>query len=138
MRNVYFPTSETPKVWDGTKPQPPLFQEYKTNFGTFTAPNGLPSIDADVMDSYDALLTLLYASQQILSRQNTITPSDLTEELKQITDAHPIQGVTGRIAFDTNGDQNENKIIFMEHIEGTNLVIDEMHGCLLVTGDCYK
>jgi ABC-type branched-subunit amino acid transport system substrate-binding protein len=138
LHNVYFPTSATPKAWEGTNPQPPLFRDYPTYFGTLTASTGLPSIDSDVMGGYDALLTLLHGTQQVLSRQSTITPSDLTGELKKITSTNPIQGVTGRIAFDSNGDQDTSKIIFMEHIKGNKLVIDEKHGCLLVTGTCYK
>ena len=84
------------------------------------------------MLGYDGMLTLLHASQQVLSKQNTINASDLEKELKNITDSNAIQGVTGRIAFNKeNGDQDEHKPIFVEHIEGTNLVIDETHGCLL-------
>lgn len=137
MRNVYFPSTGSPHEWDNVTPQPQFFQEYKRNFGTLTAPNGLPSIDADDMSSYDAVLTLLYASQQALSKHNnTITPSYLENELKQITVANPIQGITGRIAFDSNGDQAPGKMIFMEHIDGNRLVIDESHGCQQVTDNC--
>ena len=82
------------------------------------------------MLGYDALLTLLHGSGQVLSTKNTINASDLTQALKQITGKNAIQGVTGRIAFDSNGNQDQNKMIFVEHIEGTWLVIDEKHGCL--------
>jgi len=83
------------------------------------------------------ILTLLYSSQQALSQHNnTITPSYLEEELKQITVANPIQGVTGRIAFDSNGNQDEHRMILVEHIAGTHLVIDEQQGCLRITDNC--
>ena len=92
------------------------------------------------MLSYDALLALLYGSQQVLSTKNTINASDLTQALKQITGSNAIQGITGRIVFDSKGDQDPSKMIFVEHIQKTNLVvehtqrtnlvIDETHGCL--------
>ena len=40
-------------------------------------------------------------------------------------------GASSGIAFDSYGNQDSSKMIFVEHIEGTNLVIDERHGCLL-------
>lgn len=130
MRNVYFTAFASPNEWDRAGQTPPFFQEYQTNFGTLVAPNGLPSIDASVMLSYDAMLTLLYGSGQVLSTKNTINASDLTQALKQITLANPIQGVTGRIAFDSNGNQDRSKVIFVEHIEGTSLKLDAKQGCL--------
>jgi ABC-type branched-subunit amino acid transport system substrate-binding protein len=131
LHNVYFTAFASPNQWDDIKPEPPFFQEYKDDFGTLTAPTGLPSIDVSVMLGYDAMLTLLHGTQQALSKHNnTITPPHLEDELKQITGANAIQGITGRIAFDSNGNQDQSKMIFVEHIEGTNLVIDEKHGCL--------
>jgi ABC-type branched-subunit amino acid transport system substrate-binding protein len=147
LQNVYFPTSSSPNAWDNLKlsfctpnvwdhPKPPFFQEYNVSFGKWKASTGLPSIDDDVMGSYDAMLTLLYASQKVLSEQHALTPSNLTEELTKITVTSPLQGVIGHIAFDSNGDQDQNNIMFMEHIEGTNLVIDKQQGCFLVTDLC--
>jgi eukaryotic-like serine/threonine-protein kinase len=130
LHNVYFSAFASPNEWDGMTPQPSFFQEYQTNFGTLKGPTGFPIIDATVMLGYDALLTLLHGSQQVLSTKSTITASDLTQALKQITGSNAIQGNTGRIAFDPNGNQDQRKIIFVEHIEGTNLVIDEKQGCL--------
>jgi ABC-type branched-subunit amino acid transport system substrate-binding protein/DNA-binding XRE family transcriptional regulator len=130
MQNVYFTAFASPNEWESINPKPPFFQEYQANFGTLMSPNGLPSIDASVMLSYDAMLTLLYGSGQVLSAKNTINSSDLTQALKQITLANPIQGVTGRIAFDSNGDQYRSKVIFVEHIEGSSLKLDEKWGCL--------
>jgi ABC-type branched-subunit amino acid transport system substrate-binding protein len=131
LHNVYFTAFASPDGWDSIDPTPPFFQEYQANFGTLTTPTGLPSIDVSVMLSYDAMLTLLHGSEQVLSKHdNTLTPSYLEDELRQITGANAIQGVTGRIAFDSDGNQDQGKIILVEHIEGTSLVIDEIHGCL--------
>ena len=131
LNNVYFTAFASPNAWDDINLKPLFFQEYRDNFGTNPAPTGLPSIESNTMLGYDAMLTLLHASQQALSKHNhTITPSYLEDEIKQFTGANAIQGVTGRIAFDSNGDQEQNKMIFVEHIEGTNLVIDERRGCL--------
>jgi len=131
LDHVYFTAFASPNEWDGTGHTPPFFKDYKTNFSMVTAPTGLPSIETNTMLGYDALSTLLYGSQQVLSKQNTINASDLTQALKQITVTNPLQGITGRIAFDSNGDQDKHKIILVEHIAGTKLVIDEKQGCLL-------
>jgi ABC-type branched-subunit amino acid transport system substrate-binding protein len=131
MDHVYFMAFGSPNQWDGTYTKPPFFGDYQYNFGIVTDPNGLSSIDAAVMLSYDAMLALVHGSQQVLSAHNTINASYLTEALKQITVANPVQGVTGHIAFDSYGDQDPSKMIFVEHIERIHLVIDEQHGCLL-------
>src|SRR5205823_12065240 len=104
LQGVYFTSFASPNQWNDISPKPPFFQDYKDNFGTITAPNGLSSIDTHALLGYDALLTLLHASQQVLSRQNIINASDLEKQLKSITGSNAIQGVTGRIAFDNNGD----------------------------------
>lgn len=85
------------------------------------ASTGLPSIDA---------------SQKVFSGPRALTPSNLTAELMKITSTSPLQGVMGRIAFASDGDQDQSKVMFMEHIEGTNLVIDKQQGCFLVTDLC--
>jgi ABC-type branched-subunit amino acid transport system substrate-binding protein len=132
LHNVDFTAFASPNQWDGIDSKPPFFQEYQNNFGIFTAPTGFPSIDAGVMFGYDGMSTLLHATQQVLSKQNTINASDLEKELKNITGSNAIQGVTGRIAFNKeNGDQDEHKMVFVEHTDGANLVIDEQHGCLV-------
>src|SRR5262249_55969305 len=135
-QNVYFTAFASPNEWAGTGQAPPFFQDYQTNFGTQSTPIGLSSIDTGVMLSYDAMLVLFYSSQQVLSQQSTISPSDLTQALKQVTGKNAIQGVTGRIAFDSNGDQDEHKMILVEHIGGHKLVIEEKHGCLRITDNC--
>jgi ABC-type branched-subunit amino acid transport system substrate-binding protein/transcriptional regulator with XRE-family HTH domain len=136
LQNVYFTAFASPNEWDGINPKPLFFRDYKTNFGTDRASNGLPGIDEGTMLSYDALLTLLHGAQQVLSKQSTITPSDLTQALKQVTVTSPLQGITGRIAFESNGDQDPSKMIFVEHIDRTHLVIDEKHGCLRAKYNC--
>ncbi len=137
LHNVYFTAFASPNEWQGTNVKPPFFKDYQNNFGTNLAPTNLPSIDATVMLGYDATLALLRGSEQVLSKQKTITPPDLTQALKQITVANPIQGVTGRIAFKDNGDPQEKKVI-LEHIQKTNLEVDNSlsQGCLRITDKC--
>lgn len=135
LHNVYFTAFASPNEWDGTNQTPPFFRDYQSNFGTPPASTGLPSVDADVMLGYDATFTLLYASQQVLSKQNTIAPSDVTQALKQIKGTNAIQGVTGRIAFKDNGDQQSKRVI-LEHIEGTSLKVYDSQGCFRVTDNC--
>jgi eukaryotic-like serine/threonine-protein kinase len=130
LHNVYFISFASPNEWDGTNPQPPFFQAYKDNFGILTVPTGLSSIDQTVMLAYDALSALLDAYQRVSSMKRTIHASDMVQALQKITGANAMQGVTGRIAFDGTGNQVSGKMIFVEHIKGTSLVIDERHGCL--------
>lgn len=137
LNHVYFTAFASANEWDAIDPKPSFFQDHKTIFGTLTTPSGLPNIDNNVMLGYDALWTLLYSSQQVLSTQNTITPSDLTRVLHQITTTHALQGITGRIAFKPNGDQQDKRLL-LEHIQGTNLQIDDSQGCFLLTDTCSK
>ena len=137
LHNVYFTAFASPNAWDNIDLKPPFFQNYKSDFGMVMGANGLLSIDNNVMLGYDALLTLLHGSQQVLSTHNTLTPSELTRALRQIKGRDAIQGVTGRIAFEENGDQN-NKRILLEHIQGTSLKVDDSQGCFLLTDACGK
>src|SRR5262249_35992872 len=123
----------SPSEWDGTNPKPPFFQAYKDNFGTLTVPTGLSSIDQTVMLAYDALSVLFDAYQRVSSPKKTIHASDMLQALQQITGANAMQGITGPIVFDSMGNQisgKAGKMIFVEHIQGTSLVIDERQGCL--------
>jgi ABC-type branched-subunit amino acid transport system substrate-binding protein/transcriptional regulator with XRE-family HTH domain len=137
LQNVYFTAFASPNQWEGTGQTPLFFQDYEDNFGTVTALNGLSSIDPNVMLGYDALLALLHASGKVLSRQHTLTPSDLTQALHQIRGTNAIQGVAGRIAFKENGDQEDERVI-LEHIQGTSLKVDDSRGCFLLTDTCAK
>jgi ABC-type branched-subunit amino acid transport system substrate-binding protein/transcriptional regulator with XRE-family HTH domain len=135
LQNVYFTAFASPNRWDCTGQTPPFFQDFKDNFGAVTAPTGLPSIDPDALLGYDALLTLLHGTERLLARQQTLTPSDLTKVLHQIKGTNAIQGVTGRIAFKANGDQEDTRVI-LEHIEETGLKVDNIQGCFLLTDTC--
>jgi branched-chain amino acid transport system substrate-binding protein len=137
LHNVYFTAFASPNAWGGTGQIPPFFQDHKDNFGTVTTLTGLSSIDPNVLLSYDALLALLRGSGQVLSRQHTLTPPDLTQALHQIRGKNAIQGVTGRIAFKENGDQEDERVV-LEHIQGTSLQVDDIQGCLLLTGTCMR
>jgi ABC-type branched-subunit amino acid transport system substrate-binding protein len=135
LANVYFTAFASPEAWGGTGQPPPFFQDYQDNFETVTTPTGLSSIDPNVLLGYDALLTTLHASEEVLSKQHTLTSSDLTRALHQIRGTDAIQGVTGRIAFQENGEQEDKRVI-LEHIEGTSLEVDESQGCFLLTDPC--
>lgn len=139
LDNVQFTAFASPNEWNGTGQKPSFFKDYSTNFYPYQTsarlPNGLPSIDIEVMLSYDAMTALLHGVQQILSTKNTITPITLKNAIVQITGTNAIQGVSGRISFGPTGDP-QNKIIILEHIQGTSLQQDQIQGCLRVTDDC--
>jgi eukaryotic-like serine/threonine-protein kinase len=111
---LHFTSFAYPDEWEiaGLKAQKPAFF---TNYANAFNPNGQqPSgaygyarASSDVMLSYDATLALLAGSGRALSSvgaNKNITPADLQQALTQIKGAQSVQGVSGPIAFDTNGD----------------------------------
>ncbi len=56
-----------------------------------------------------------------------------------------MQGVTGRISFDRNTGSPQNKSVFLEHIDTSNLskpslqvVPKQTQGCFFITDPCNK
>ena len=64
------------------------------------------------------------------------TPADLKASLTQIDDQHPLQGITGRIAFDVNGDPTAKTNLILS-VDATNTLHLIAHdGCFLVNASC--
>jgi eukaryotic-like serine/threonine-protein kinase len=119
---------------------PSFFTDYKADYD----PNGQPTsgsygytrTDADVMLSYDATLVMLTASGNALTGTKTlITPNDLLQALKQIKGAQAIQGVSGQIAFGSDGNPISKAIVTLKVINGGFFVEDSVQGCFQV-GTC--
>ena len=87
------------------------FDPQKTNTGS---PYGFTRPTNNVILSYDAMLALLSASKTALSSGKTsFTPNDLQQALLQITGPRAIQGISGQIAFDANGDAANKAVIIL-------------------------
>jgi eukaryotic-like serine/threonine-protein kinase len=114
---------------------PSFFADYKADYNpnnqhTTGNPYGYTRTDADVMLSYDATLVMLTASGNALTGKKTlITPNDLLQALKQINGAQAIQGVSGQIAFGSDGNPINKAIVTLKVVNGGFFVEDSVQGC---------
>ncbi len=102
---------------------------------TFSRPN------STTMLAYDDMLVLLAGSKTASEKakaegKQDFTPAELRDSLKQINDQHPLQGITGRIAFDVNGDPTAktNLILRVDNTNSLHLMAHD--GCFLVNTSC--
>ncbi len=96
--------------------QPDFFTNYANAFDPDRKHPGYGFTRADynVILSYDAMLALLTASKTALAGGTTApTPVQVQQALTQITGAHAIQGVSGQIAFDANGDPINKAVVVL-------------------------
>lgn len=102
--------------------KPAFFSEYPAAFN----PNGVPNLsygftrpDNDVILSYDATIALLLGCNAALSAsKQAITPQDVQGALKSLNGSSTFQGVSGQIAFGSNGDPS-NKAIVVLSVDAT-------------------
>ncbi len=91
---------------------PPVFFG---EFGqTFTGPQGQPlTPSANAIFSYDAVTLMAEAPVQsgVFTAKQLPTPLQVTDALAQVNDAHPFQGVSGRIAFGTGGVPDNRSLV---------------------------
>jgi ABC-type branched-subunit amino acid transport system substrate-binding protein len=131
-----------PDEWDVqnlTAEKPVFFNEYTAAFN----PNGqhpggqygYTRADSDVILSYDAMLALLKASNTVLASNKTITGSEVQKALLQITGSNAIQGVSGQISFDANGDPVNKAIVVLYVDPDGHIKLNSVQGCFLV-GKC--
>jgi ABC-type branched-subunit amino acid transport system substrate-binding protein len=98
-----------PVIWD--KPEfrdqiPHFFSEYSQIFGPGFL-NGIPSYlpDKDIILSYDSTLVLLKGLEKVMTKDNNnFTAKDLGIVLATITNSYAVQGVSGQISFEPNGE----------------------------------
>jgi len=97
--------------------KPAFFSEYPAAYNPASVPNlsyGFTRADNDVILSYDATTALLVGCNSALSTgKSSITSQDIVEALKSINGAKAFQGVSGQIAFGSNGDPTEKAIVVL-------------------------
>ncbi len=97
--------------------KPAFFSEYPAAYNPASIPNlsyGFTRADNDVILSYDATVALLVGCNGALSTgKPSITSLDIVESLKTINGPKAIQGVSGQIAFGSNGDPTEKAIVVL-------------------------
>jgi serine/threonine protein kinase/ABC-type branched-subunit amino acid transport system substrate-binding protein len=92
---------------------PAAFDPNRLHKGT---PYGFTRADNDAILSYDATIALLKGCNIALGAnpgKKNITPQDLQQGLQWINGANAIQGVSGEIAFGTNGDPVNKAIVIL-------------------------
>ncbi|GCE11303.1 protein kinase domain-containing protein [Tengunoibacter tsumagoiensis] len=98
--------------------QPDFFGAYAANFNANGKQSGgaygFTRSDNDAMLSYDATVVLLNAANLAynLGKQK-ITPQDLQQGLSQIKGDNTVQGVSGQIAFGSDGDPVDKAIVVL-------------------------
>lgn len=139
FNHLRFTAFAYPDEWDVQNLQsqkPGFFSDYSAAYN----PNnqhangqyGYTRPTADVILSYDAMLTMLKASNIALSSSISLTPADLQKALQQITGAKAIQGVSGQISFGSNNDPS-NKAIVVLYVDPKGFIhLNSVQGCFLV------
>lgn len=129
FNRLHFTAFAYPDEWDvlglGAK-KPAFFDEYPNAFDPERkhqgSPYGYTRADNDVILSYDATVALLSGVKNALAGgKSSITPDQLQQGLKAITGAQAIQGVSGQISFDANGDPI-NKAVVMLYVDPNGFI----------------
>lgn len=110
-----------PDEWDilGSPDQKPkFFVDYASIFdhdNHHPGEYGYSRADADVMLLFDGVAVALAAANNALSTESKqgITPGDLESALTKITTQQNVQGTTGQISFDANGDAVNKELLVL-------------------------
>ncbi len=97
---------------------PAFFKEYAAdldpNNQTHSTPYGYTRPTNDSALSYDATLALLQACNNAYSAgTTTLTPAAIQKGLTQINASHPLQGVSGQIAFGSDGNPINKAVVIL-------------------------
>lgn len=117
--------------------QPNFFSNYKAAFdanGKYdNGIYGYARADGDVILSYDATTAMLTAAQNMLTGSKiTLTPAELLQGLRKITGAQAIQGVSGQISFDAQGNPVNKALVILKVAPQGFIQIDSVQGCFKV------
>ena len=139
FNHLRFTAFAYPDEWDVQNLQsqkPRFFGDYSATYNPnnqhASGQYGYTRPTADTILSYDAMLTMLKASNIALSSSISFTPADLQKALQQITGAKAIQGVSGQISFASNNDPS-NKAIVILYVDPKGFIhLKSVQGCFLV------
>jgi eukaryotic-like serine/threonine-protein kinase len=113
---VYFSTFAYPDEWSILQfpQQPPFITDYKDSFDPndihTNYPYGYQRANADAIIAYDAMCTILEATRSVL-REGKTTLS--LQELQKALQSVRLQGVSGQIQFDANGNAVDKAVIIV-------------------------
>jgi serine/threonine protein kinase/ABC-type branched-subunit amino acid transport system substrate-binding protein len=139
FNHLRFTAFAYPDEWDVQNLQsqkPRFFGDYSATYNPnnqhASGQYGYTRPTADTILSYDAMLTMLKASNIALSSSISFTPADLQKALQQITGAKAIQGVSGQISFASNNDPS-NKAIVILYVDPKGFIhLKSVQGCFLL------
>ncbi len=142
FNRLRFTSFAYPDEWDVlhlTANKPAFFNEYIAAYnprnqhplGTY----GYTRPDGDVMLSYDALMTVLHASNLALTSHKQITGADLQQALSRLNGSNAFQGVSGQIALGQDGNPINKAILVLYVDPQGHFQMDSVQGCFQV-GKC--
>src|SRR5436853_7105204 len=79
----------------------------------------------------DVAMVLLSASKHVIKNKESLTGSQMQQALAGLTGSNALQGVTGRIAFDSNGNPT-NRAFTVVCNEDRKFKLDMVYGQFLV------
>ncbi|GCE14427.1 ABC transporter substrate-binding protein [Tengunoibacter tsumagoiensis] len=114
-KRLYFTSFAFPDEWKGE--QPAFFAQYTQAFDPHNQYQqkkyGYNLPDADAILAYDAMRTLLWAVSQVVLLNKSLTPEAVRQALSQLTNENAIQGVSGPLAFASNGDALAKPVLIL-------------------------
>ncbi|HYX48778.1 MAG TPA: protein kinase [Ktedonobacteraceae bacterium] len=114
-----------------------LFNAYYDPNNQHPSPTyGYTRADGDTILSYDATLAMLTATNNALTGTKTaITPNDLLSGIKAINGSHALQGVSGQIAFGSDGNPINKSLVILKVVNGGFFTLVSVQPCFPV-GQC--
>ena len=139
FKHLHFTAFAYPDEWDVQNLQsqkPKFFSDYSAAYNPDNQhPGGIYGYTrppADTILSYDAVLTMLKATNVALTTNIGLTPDNLQKALKQITGTNAVQGVSGQIAFGTDNDPINKAIVVLYVDQDGHIHLNSVQGCSLV------
>lgn len=124
---LHFTTFTYPDVWEAqglTAQKPAFFANYKNDLdpGGLHTGYGWDRPDSDVILSYDALSAILVAAKHVGKSQ--VKASDLETALTKLNGKNAFQGVSGQIAFGSDGNPINKAVVILYVSQQGYIMID--------------
>ncbi len=140
--NLNFTTFAYPDEWKFLCSQgqtfactpPPFFSLYNAYYdpnNQHPSPTyGYTRADGDTILSYDATLSMLTAVNNALTgTKTTITTNELLLGIKAIQGSHALQGVSGQIAFGSDGNPIKKSVVILKVVNGGFFTLVSVQPC---------
>jgi ABC-type branched-subunit amino acid transport system substrate-binding protein len=120
--------------------KPSFFNNYKLFYDPNTQHSagayGYQRADGDTILSYDATVAMLSAVNNALTgSKTTVTMSDVLQGIKAIQGANALQGVSGQIAFGSDGNPINKSLVILRVVNGGFFTLVDVRPCFPV-GKC--